>query len=99
MTAIEEHKMEDEFDYWWDELDSQTQYYALLLGYTPQLWDADYELEDLECEDLSWDELTKEQQQAAIFFGYTEGEWDTDDEEEDSGDDDLAETVDAVAVE
>jgi hypothetical protein len=80
--------MEDEYDYWWEELDSQTQYFALLLGYTPQLWDADYELEDLECEDLSWEELTKEQQAAATFFGYTEQEWDEDsesDQEEEEG--------------
>jgi hypothetical protein len=78
LNSILEHQLEDQFDCWWKELDSQTQYFALLLGYTPQTWDADLELEDLECEEWEWNDLTPEQQAAAIYFGYTQQEWDVD---------------------
>jgi len=63
-------------DYWWRELDSRTQYYALILGYTQATWDDDYELDDLPCEDWDWDEMTTEQQAAAQHFGYTQATWD-----------------------
>lgn len=76
LNSISENHMEDEFDIWWHELDSQTQYFALLLGYTPKTWDADCELEDLECEDWDWNQLTTEQQAAATYFGYSQRDWD-----------------------
>ncbi|KAG7338541.1 hypothetical protein IV203_013992 [Nitzschia inconspicua] len=77
LNSITEGQMEDEFDFWWRELDSQTKYFALLLGYTQKTWDEDYELEDLECENYYWDELTPEQQAAAIYFGCDPDEWDS----------------------
>ncbi|KAG7348920.1 hypothetical protein IV203_011517 [Nitzschia inconspicua] len=77
LNSITEGQMEDEFDIWWRELDSQTKYFALLLGYTQKTWDEDYELEDLECENFYWDELTPEQQAAAIYFGCDPNEWDS----------------------
>ena len=62
-------------DYWWRELDSRTQYYALILGYTQVTWDDDFDIEELPCEDWDWDEMTKEQKAAAQHFGYTEETW------------------------
>ena len=79
LNPIAERKLEDlmDFDdYWWRELDSRTQYYALILGYTQATWDDDYELDDLPCEDWDWDEMTTEQQAAAQHFGYTQATWD-----------------------
>ena len=75
LNPIVENKLEDSYDYWWDELDSRTQYYALILGYTQVTWDADYELDDLPCEDWYWDEMTKEQKAAAQHFGYSKETW------------------------
>ena len=80
LNSIEEKELEDEWDYWWHELDSKTKYYALILGYTQYTWDNDYELEDLPCEDWDWEEMTSEQKAAAQYFGCTEDNW----EEEDS---------------
>ena len=78
LNTIAERKLEnlmDYEDYWWRELDSRTQYCALILGYTPSTWDDDFELEDLDCEEWDWDEMTKEQKAAAIHFGYDEESW------------------------
>jgi hypothetical protein len=63
-------------DYWWRELDSRTQYYALILGYTQATWDDDFDLDDLPCEDWDWDEMTLEQRAAAQHFGYDKESWD-----------------------
>ena len=78
LNPIVERKLEDLLDYddyWWRELDSRTQYYALILGYTQVTWDDDFELDDLPCEDWDWDEMTKEQKAAAHHFGYDEATW------------------------
>lgn len=78
LNPIAERKLEDLSDYdefYWRELDSRTQYYALILGYTPATWDDDFDLDDLICEDWDWDEMTKEQKAAAQHFGYTEETW------------------------
>ena len=76
LNPIVERKLEDEYDYWWYELDSKTQNYAMILGYTQYTWDNDYELEDLPCEDWYWDEMTEEEKAAAQHFGYSKDEWD-----------------------
>jgi len=78
LNPIVERKLEDLMDYddyWWRELDSRTQYYALILGYTQVTWDDDFELDDLPCEDWDWEEMTKEQKAAAQHFGYTRESW------------------------
>ncbi len=69
----------DYADCYWRELDSRTQYYALIMGYTQRTWDKDFELDDLVCEDWDWDEMTKEQKAAATHFGYNEETWNEDD--------------------
>eukprot|EP00531_Pseudo-nitzschia_arenysensis_P013210 CAMPEP_0116126614 /NCGR_PEP_ID=MMETSP0329-20121206/6422_1 /TAXON_ID=697910 /ORGANISM="Pseudo-nitzschia arenysensis, Strain B593" /LENGTH=196 /DNA_ID=CAMNT_0003620701 /DNA_START=273 /DNA_END=865 /DNA_ORIENTATION=+ len=77
-NPIAERKLEDLMDYdefYWGELDSRTQYCALILGYTPATWDEDFDLDDLICEDWDWDEMTKEQKAAAQHFGYTKETW------------------------
>lgn len=62
---------------WWEDLeDAVTQKHAMTLGWTPELWDADYELEDLEIEQKYWSELNAQQQEAAAYFGYTKATWD-----------------------
>mmetsp|Transcript_15874 Transcript_15874/g.32821 ORF Transcript_15874/g.32821 Transcript_15874/m.32821 type:complete len:258 (+) Transcript_15874:171-944(+) len=79
LNPIVERKLEDMMaydDFYWVELDSRTQYFALILGYTPATWDEDLDLDDLVCEDWDWDEMTKEQKAAAQHFGYTEDTWD-----------------------
>mmetsp|Transcript_5285 Transcript_5285/g.11057 ORF Transcript_5285/g.11057 Transcript_5285/m.11057 type:complete len:278 (+) Transcript_5285:251-1084(+) len=78
LNPIVERKLEDLMDYddyWWRELDSRTQYYALILGYTQMTWDDDFDIDDLPCEDWDWDEMTKEQKAAAVHFGYNEETW------------------------
>lgn len=78
LNPIAERKLEDLMDYdefYWGELDSRTQYCALILGYTPATWDEDFDLDDLICEDWDWDEMTKEQKAAAQHFGYTKETW------------------------
>lgn len=87
LQSIQEQIREDQFDCWWDELDSQTQYYALILSYTKETWDRDFELEDLPCEDWYWEEMSQEQKTAAAYFGYSEETWDEDSSTE-GGDDD-----------
>ena len=58
---------------------------AIVLGYSPQLWDSDGEPFS---EELNWEELTGDQRHAAIILGYNEQSWnddssqDTDDDEE-----------------
>lgn len=81
LNPIAEHKREDRMDFadcYWRELDSRTQYYALIMGYTQSTWDRDFELDDLVCEDWDWDEMTKEQKAAATHFGYNRETWDDD---------------------
>jgi hypothetical protein len=61
---------------WWDDLDATTQKHAGTLGWTNQLWDEDYEIEDLEIEHQYWSDLNAQQQEAAAYFGYTKATWD-----------------------
>mmetsp|Transcript_24146 Transcript_24146/g.52904 ORF Transcript_24146/g.52904 Transcript_24146/m.52904 type:complete len:158 (-) Transcript_24146:818-1291(-) len=78
LNPIVERKLEDlmDFDdYWWRELDSRTQYYALILGYTVAAWDEDLSLDDLPCEDWDWEDMTNEQKAAAQHFGYSQETW------------------------
>mmetsp|Transcript_31650 Transcript_31650/g.35437 ORF Transcript_31650/g.35437 Transcript_31650/m.35437 type:complete len:335 (+) Transcript_31650:48-1052(+) len=78
LNPIKERKLEDLPDYdddWWYELDSRTQYCALILGYTQVTWDEDHELDELPCEDWYWDEMTIEQRAAAQHFGYNKETW------------------------
>ena len=78
LHPIKERKLEDLPDYdddWWYELDSRTQYYALILGYTQVTWDEDHELDELPCEDWYWDEMTIEQRAAVQHFGYNKETW------------------------
>mmetsp|Transcript_6652 Transcript_6652/g.16359 ORF Transcript_6652/g.16359 Transcript_6652/m.16359 type:complete len:255 (-) Transcript_6652:581-1345(-) len=78
LNPIAERKLEDLLDYddyWWRELDSRTQYYALILGYTQVTWDDDFDIEEMPCEDWDWDEMTNEQKAAAQHFGYTKETW------------------------
>ena len=77
---------------WWEDLDEETQKQAAILTYTQELWDDDYDLEDLPCDSWYWKDMTEEQRKAANFFGYTRVTWDQTGE-------DLFETVDGVDVE
>ena len=79
LDPIAEHKGEEDYvDCYWRELDSRTQYYALIMGYTQRTWDKDFDLDDLVCEDWDWDEMTKEQKAAATHFGYNKETWNED---------------------
>jgi hypothetical protein len=57
----------------WEELPSEIQEAAKLLGYTEELWDKDRE--PAEC-DKSWKKLTTAQQEAATKLGYDQKAWD-----------------------
>jgi hypothetical protein len=57
----------------WDELPSEIQEAAKLLGYTKALWDKDKE--PSEC-DKYWRKLTNAQQEAATKLGYDQKAWD-----------------------
>jgi hypothetical protein len=61
---------------WWEDLDATTQKHATTLGWTNELWDQDYEIEDLEIEHQYWSDLNAPQQEAAAYFGYTKATWD-----------------------
>lgn len=61
---------------WWDDVDKATQEQALALGWTKELWDDDWEIEDLPIDKVSWADLDKKQQKAANHFGYTKATWD-----------------------
>lgn len=62
--------IEERLDIWWDEVDSDTQKYAIALGWDKSKWDDEWEIQDLPCEHLYWKELTEEQKTAARYFGY-----------------------------
>jgi hypothetical protein len=82
----------------WNELDETTQKHATTLTWTQELWDDDYDIEDLECNNWYWKDMTEEQKEAARYFGYTRITWD--ETEEDvfelivpAGDEDAEETA------
>ena len=53
---------------------------AIVLGYSPQLWDSDGEPFS---EELNWEELTEEQRRAATILGYNEQTWNDDSSQDD----------------
>lgn len=61
---------------WWHDVDAKTKEQALVLGWTPELWDDAYEIEHLPIDKVYWGDLTAAQQKAANYFGYTKATWD-----------------------
>ena len=56
----------------WTKLPLKVRDAALVLGFTPQLWDGD---DEPATSDKSWRKLTTEEKQAATVLGYSEGRW------------------------
>lgn len=63
-------------DIWWEEVDKETQGYAIDIGWDNKKWDDDWELHDLPAEELYWNDLSDKQRKAATYFGYCKYTWD-----------------------
>lgn len=61
---------------WWEDVDETTKNHAINIGWTPEKWDEDYEIEHLEVEQMYWADLDTKQKEAASYFGYTKATWD-----------------------
>ena len=59
-------------EFYFDELPSETQAAAAVLGYDQETWD---EGEETDATDQDWEEMTSEQQEAAMKLGYDEDSW------------------------
>lgn len=69
-------------DIWWDEVDKETQRYAIDIGWDKEKWDDHWELHDLSVEQLYWNDLSDKQRRAASYFGYCKYTWDGDGEDD-----------------